>query len=193
MIADKAWDNNGQLYFNIFELDGFLADRMTVNWAYKPYFPVRQRRYRFRILNVSVSRDFKFAIATATGQRVPYHMVANDGNIMEHAVLFPNAKSKDLPEFGSAERFDIVIDFKQFAPGTKLYMYNLLEHQDGRGPEREVPLTDIVAKRPGPDPAVGSFLEFRVVAYSGADQSMNPADYVEGKKKNDPAPDVHGH
>ena len=56
MVADKAWSNSGQLKFNIFNTDGFLGDRITVNWVYKPYLDVRARRYRFRILNASVSR-----------------------------------------------------------------------------------------------------------------------------------------
>ena len=30
------------------------------------------------------------------------------------------------------------------------------------------------------DPGVGKFLEFRVVAYSGTDPSMNPVDYIPG-------------
>jgi manganese oxidase len=55
VIADKAWDQEGQLWFNIFNLDGFIGDRMLTNWLYKPYFDVRARRYRFRILNGSVS------------------------------------------------------------------------------------------------------------------------------------------
>jgi FtsP/CotA-like multicopper oxidase with cupredoxin domain len=188
LVADKAWGKDGQLFFNVFNKDGFLGDRMTVNWAYKPYLDVRARRYRFRILNGSVSRYVKIAIATASGQRVPFHMVGNDGNIMEHAVAFPNAKSQALPEQAIAERYDIVVDFKQFAPGTKIYMYNLLEHENGKGPKQEIPLADIVAGRYAGDPAVGQFLEFRVVAYSGTDRSMNPADYVEGKKKMIPLP-----
>jgi FtsP/CotA-like multicopper oxidase with cupredoxin domain len=190
LVADKAWDKNGQLYFNIFNTDGFLADRMTVNWQYKPYMNVRARRYRFRILNGSVSRYMKIAIATSTGQRVPYYMVGNDGNLMEHAVLFPNAGSQDLPEQGIAERYDIVIDFKQFAPGTRIYMYNLLEHDDGKGPKRAIPLAEVATNRYAGDPAVGKFLEFRVVAMPAGkvDMSMNPGDYVEGKKKMIPLP-----
>jgi len=38
MLADKAWDGNGQLAFDIFDTDGFLGDMMTVNLVYKPYF-----------------------------------------------------------------------------------------------------------------------------------------------------------
>ena len=181
-IADKAWDASGQLYFNLFNTDGFLGDRMTVNWAYKPYLDVRPRRYRFRILNASISRYFKIALVTAAGQRVPFHMTANDGNIMQHAVPFPNAEARDLPLQGIAERFDIVVDFKAFAPGTKLYFVNLAEHEDGARPKQFASLADALAGR-SLDPGVGKFLEFRVAAaIPGAqDLSMNPADYEEGK------------
>ncbi len=51
MLADKAWDQNGQLFFDIFNFQGFLGDAMTVNLAYRPFFEVERRKYRFRILN----------------------------------------------------------------------------------------------------------------------------------------------
>ncbi|MBU6371666.1 MAG: multicopper oxidase domain-containing protein [Alphaproteobacteria bacterium] len=181
VIADKAWDANGQLYFNKFNTDGFLGDQVTVNWLWKPYMEVRARRYRFRILDGSVSRYFKLALVDETGKRVPYYMIANDGNIMEHAVPFPNAESADLPTQGIAERYDIVVDFRGYT-GKKLYFVNLLEHQDGKGPNKPIPLADVLSGAYVGDPAVGKFMEFRVVSYSGVDRSMNPADYVEGKK-----------
>jgi manganese oxidase len=56
MLADKAFDKNGQLFFDIFQSDGFLGDVMTVNLAYKPYFEVEARKYCFRILNGAVAR-----------------------------------------------------------------------------------------------------------------------------------------
>src|SRR5690606_34209850 len=62
LIADKAWDQQGQLWFNPFNTDGFLGDQILTNWLYKPYFNVRARSYRFRILNGSVSRFLKLAI-----------------------------------------------------------------------------------------------------------------------------------
>lgn len=187
LVADKAWDANGQLHFNVFNKEGFLGDRVLVNWAYKPYMQVRARRYRFRILNGSVSRYFKIAVVTAAGARVPFYMVANDGNIMEHAVPFPNAQSQDLPSQGIAERYDIVVDFKNYV-NQKLYLVNVLEHSDGAGPKGEVPLANILNGTYKGDPAVGKFMEFRVVSYSGTDLSMNPADYIDGKKSMVPQP-----
>ena len=189
VVGDKAWDARGQLAYNIFNLDGFLGDRVTVNWGYKPYLEVRARRYRFRMLNGSVARYFKIAVVDSQGNRVPVHMVANDGNIMEHAVPFPNAQSQDLPTQSIGERYDVVIDFSRFREGDRIYFVNVMEHKDGRGPEKDpVPLASILNGTYQGDPAVGKFLEFRVRAYSGVDRSMNPADYEPGKLKMVPLP-----
>jgi FtsP/CotA-like multicopper oxidase with cupredoxin domain len=224
VIADKAWDATGQLDMSPLNEDGFLGDRMTVNWLYKPYLDVRARRYRLRLLNGSVARWYKIAIVreyddATTGDlpgpagsntsysRIPFHMIANDGNIMEHSVPFPNPQSDDLPIQAIAERHDVIIDFSQFPAGTKLYMVNTLEFaNDGRGPSGPVPLANILNGTYNPvadplvtagggcdptdptpkcwslDPAVGKFLELRVHAYSGTDLSMDPADYEPGKK-----------
>jgi FtsP/CotA-like multicopper oxidase with cupredoxin domain len=208
LIADKAWDSSGQLAFAPLNADGFLGDRMTVNWLYNPYFDVRARKYRFRVLDGSVSRFFKIAIvrefndstsgtfpglpgSNKSYSRIPFHMIANDGNIMEHAIPFPNSQSDDLPIQGIAERYDIIIDFSQFPVGTKLHMVNTLSFDNGRGPKDIIPLADILDGTFAPtikdgewdeDPTVGKFLEFRVQAYSGTDLSMNPADYEIGKK-----------
>ena len=197
MLADKAWDNEGQLWFNPFNLRGFIGDVMTVNWLYKPYFDVRARKYRFRILNGSVSRYFKVALVTQSGEPVPFYMVANDGNLMEHTVYFADGT---LPTQGIAERYDIVVDFSEFDPGDKLYFVNVLQHRNGQATDVVVPLEDIVSgdyfptiidddsdgtydRWVGGDPVVGAFMEFRVHPYDGVDQSMNPADYVEGGLK----------
>jgi manganese oxidase len=196
LVADKAWDNSGQLKFNIFNTDGFLGDRIVVNWVYKPYMDVRARKYRFRILNGSVSRYYKIAIVDEADNKVPYHMIANDGNIMQYAVPFPNTASAEgaLPELGIAERYDIVVDFKDLI-GKKLYFVNVLEHENGKGPSRVIPLASVLSGSYKPngkdgDPGVGKFLEFRVkgCGSNGTDTcpdfSMNPADYVEGNSGN---------
>ena len=193
LIAEKAWGSDGQLFFNVFNTDGFLGDRMTVNWLYKPTLDVRARKYRFRLLNGSVSRYFKIAMVTENDEPVPFHMIANDGNIMEHSVAFPNGI---LPTQSIAERYDIIVDFSRYAPGTKIYMVNVMEHQDGRGPIKDaVPLSEVLSgsyqavvegnEWKGGDPAVGKFLEMTVMAMGDApaDVSMNPADYEVGGKK----------
>ena len=197
LLAEKAWDRKGQLWFNPFNQKGFIGDVMTVNWLYAPYFEVRARRYRLRLLNGSVSRYFRVALVNEAGKPVPFHMVANDGNIMEHAVYFPDGT---MPTHGIAERYDIIVDFGKFKEGDKLYFVNLLQHKDGQATDKVIPLADVISGAYQPrqvdddgdghadrwvegDPVVGKFLEFRVKKYRGKDRSLNPAHYVAGKKK----------
>src|SRR5471030_862729 len=78
LLNEKAWNQNGQLQFDIFDFDGFIGDVMCVNLAYRPYFEVERRKYRFRILNASVSRFFKVALSDGS----QFYWIANDGNLM---------------------------------------------------------------------------------------------------------------
>src|SRR2546427_705201 len=153
MVADKAWDADGQLAFDIFQTDGFLGDVMTVNLAYKPYFEVERRKYRFRILNGAVARFFKITLSDGS----PMIFIANDGNLLPSPVVVTQ-----LDQQGIAERYDIVIDFSRYSVGQKVWMVNLLEHEDGTRPRRTVSLADALAGNSS-DPCVGKFLEFRIV------------------------------
>ncbi|MGH7186703.1 MAG: multicopper oxidase domain-containing protein, partial [Pseudomonadota bacterium] len=153
MLADKAWDQNGQLAMNIFDFDGFLGDVMTVNLVYKPYFEVERRKYRFRILNGAVARFFKLSLSDASSMII----IANDGNLLPGPVVVTA-----LDEMGIAERFDIVIDFSRYPVGAKVWMVNLAEHENGRRPKEDLSLRDALAGK-SDDPCVGRFLEFRIV------------------------------
>ena len=153
MVADKAWDNNGQLFFDIFNFDGFLGDVMTVNLAYKPFFEVERRKYRFRILNGCASRFIKIALSDGSSMI----QIANDGNLLPHPVTLTQ-----LDEQGIAERYDIVIDFSRYAVGSKVWMVNLAAHENGKKPETDLTLTQALSGT-STDPCVGKFLEFRIV------------------------------
>ncbi len=153
MLADKAWDQDGQLLFDIFNFDGFLGDQMTVNLVWKPFFDVERRKYRFRILNGSVARFFKLALSDGS----PMIQIANDGNLLPRPVVL-----SELDELGIAERYDIVIDFSRYRNGTKVHLVNLAEHDNGRRVAKDLTLAEALSGESG-DPCVGRFLEFRVV------------------------------
>ena len=214
----------GQLWFATFNTDGFLGDKMMVNWLNDPYLDVRARRYRFRILNGHVSRylrnslvvqrnhgdgDPKGEIPGEDGNTsydlVPFYMIANDGNVLEHAVAFDGTMDLDadgdkldhfglMPTHAIAERYDIVVDFSAENPANikvddKLYMVNQLEHRNGKRPHVAIPIAEILSgdyERDGNcDPIIGKFLELRVHAYAGTDPSMDPSRYVSGNNNGD--------
>ena len=169
MLADKAWDRDGQLYFDIFDLDGFLGDVMTVNLTYKPYLEVERRKYRFRILNASVSRFFKYGLSDGS-QMI---QIANDGNLLPSPV--PLTLSD---EQGIAERYDWVIDFSRYPVGARVSLVNVCEHQDGKKPAKDLTVAKALSGK-SQDPCVGAFLEFRIVRDPAqADQSKVPATLI---------------
>src|SRR5215813_1061625 len=153
MLAEKAWDAEGQLAMDIFEFDGFIGDRMTVNLTYKPFMEVERRKYRFRILNGSVSRFFKIALSDGSTMI----QIANDGNLLPNPVVLTQ-----LDEQGIAERYDIVIDFSRYSVGQSVWMVNLAEHQDGKKVSSDLTLSEALSGTLS-DPCVGKFLEFRIV------------------------------
>jgi len=159
-ISNPAFDQHGQLFFDIFDTDGFLGDVLAVNSAYYPFMEVHARRYRFRLLNASVSRFIKLAVVDQAGRPFPFHFIANDGNFVVKPILIPDGI---LDEQGSAERYDIVIDFaKAKARGaTRLYLVNLLQQTNGRKPDGAVSIRQAMTGVET-DPAVGPFLEFRI-------------------------------
>ena len=175
MLADKAFDRDGQMTFDIFNFDGFLGDVMTTNLSYDPYFEVEPRKYRFRILNASVARFFKIALANASGAAQPIIQIGNDGNLLPHPVTL-----LELDEMGIAERYDVVIDFSSYN-GQSLHLVNLADHFDpaavggglnGRKPAADLTLAAALSGT-SLDPCVGRFLEFRVVRpLSAPDRSL---------------------
>jgi FtsP/CotA-like multicopper oxidase with cupredoxin domain len=166
MVSDKALDADGQLFFDLFDREGFLGDLMTVNGAFKPFLEVERRRYRFRVLNACTARFLKLALSDGS----PLVQIANDGNLLARPL--PLAA---LDEQGVAERYDVVVDFSRYAAGTTVRLVNLAEHRDGRLPARDLSVAEALSGL-SPDPGVGPFLELRVVRDPPVpDQSLVPA------------------
>ncbi len=156
-VSDGA-TQEGQYFFDIFNNDGFLGDLPLVNFAYAPFFDVLPRKYRFRILNASMSRFYKLALSF-NGAPVPFKFIANDGNLVVNPITLTQ-----LDEQGIAERYDIVVDFSAFPVGSRIYLVNLLKmRDDGRGPQEALSLSAALAGLPE-DPVIGRIMEFRVVA-----------------------------
>ena len=158
IVSDAATDQAGQLFFDIFTTDGFLGDIPLVNFAYAPFMEVLPRKYRFRILNACMSRFWKLALAGPTGAAVPFQFIANDGNFVVNPISLTT-----LDHQGTAERYDIVVDFSRFRIGDRVRLVNQLRmRDDGRGPAADLTLAQALAGDPN-DPCIGAIMEFRVV------------------------------
>lgn len=157
LLQDKKFDMSGRLVYGQFDQEGFLGNHMVVNGKVQPYFQVEARKYRFRLLNGSMARYFEMWLADEANAYKDFSFIASDGNLLER----PLTLRKIL--LGMAERADIVIDFSQYAPGTRLYLVNRKRQDDPRKPD-----DDRLA------PGI-RMLRFDVVARTAPDNSVVPA------------------
>ena len=134
VFQDRVFDeDNGRLFFDKFNLDGILGDKFLANGKIQPFFRVRPRKYRFRLLNAGPSRFYEFFIRDKTvNQDIPFTVIANDGNLLPTPVL-----NQTSIRIAVAERVDIVVDFTG-RTGRNIIMQNRLEQEDGRGPTGDI-------------------------------------------------------
>ncbi len=79
VFADKVFDpRTGQLFFDPFNLDGWVGDKDTVNGVIQPYLEVKRRKYRFRFLVGGPSRVYEFFLSN--GQY--FFQLSSDGNLL---------------------------------------------------------------------------------------------------------------
>ena len=124
VFHDRQFDPQGVDFFPLTCFDGAIGDKMTVNGKIQPFMPVKRRKYRFRMLNMGPSRTYQWFL----GNGQPFIVIANDGNLLPAPVLTSNFRHS------VAERFDIILDFSQFKPGTEIILYNRAEQDNGRAP-----------------------------------------------------------
>jgi FtsP/CotA-like multicopper oxidase with cupredoxin domain len=125
-FADRRYDQNGILTFDPFDFDGYIGDKWLVNGRVQPYFNVKRRKYRFRILDSGPARYYDFWFSN----RMEFQVIGADGNLLPHPVTATNLVS------GAGERWDIVVDFSQLPESTtEVYIVNRLSHSNGRGPD----------------------------------------------------------
>jgi FtsP/CotA-like multicopper oxidase with cupredoxin domain len=159
-FGDKLFDANGQLFFDLFNFDGLLGDKFTVNGKIQPFFQVHPRRYRLRWLNGGPSRflDLFLTDPKDPARVIPFTQISTDGNLLPESITVNN-----MP-LSVAERADVIVDFSQFAPGTSIILENRLEQKNGRGP------TDRILPAGQGD----AWLRFDVVLPNVPDQSLPP-------------------
>jgi spore coat protein A, manganese oxidase len=101
VIKDALFEQSGALIFDDQGESGLFGDVILVNGAPWPRMEVEPRKYRFRLLNASISRSYDLALSTGD----PFTVIGNDGGLM------PEPQVVESFRHGMAERYEVVIDF----------------------------------------------------------------------------------
>ncbi|MGB7316162.1 MAG: multicopper oxidase domain-containing protein [Nodosilinea sp.] len=115
VIQDKIFAQNGDFIFDDQGHSGLFGDVILVNGRPWPRMKVERRKYRFRILNASVSRSYRLALDSGEDMTV----IGHDGGLAPHPAAVGDFR------IGQAERYEVVIDFAKYKVGDKIILKNL--------------------------------------------------------------------
>ena len=119
VLADHAFNADGSFrYAENVDL-GFRGDTILVNGAVTPRMRVERRIYRLRFLNASNARSYELRL----GKGRTMVQIASDGGLLERPVARTNVP------LHPAERIELLVDFRQFRPGSEIVLHNGLGEQ----------------------------------------------------------------
>jgi FtsP/CotA-like multicopper oxidase with cupredoxin domain len=113
-ISDVMFTRAGELLFDNHDGSGMWGDVILVNGRPWPAMPVKRRKYRFRILNGSVSRSYNLFLDSGD----PFTVIATDAGLMPHPVSATSVRQ------AMAERYEVVIDFSKYPVGRRIVLGN---------------------------------------------------------------------
>ena len=126
ILQDKRLASDGTAIFDNRNQMSLYGDVMLVNGVPWPRLEVANRKYRFRILNASASRNYQLLLsrkaeAQTLGDKLT--VIGTDGGLIgEPATL--TAPYQALP-VAMAERYDVIIDFSDYPLGSQVFLRNV--------------------------------------------------------------------
>jgi FtsP/CotA-like multicopper oxidase with cupredoxin domain len=113
IIRDALFAKDGSLHWDDHSHSSFMGDTILVNGVPWPILNVQKRRYRFRILNASISRSFRLSLSDP---RATMTVIATDGGFVPKPVQISSLR------IGMAERYEVIVDFSGCADNAEVIL-----------------------------------------------------------------------
>jgi spore coat protein A, manganese oxidase len=114
IVSDAMFNADGSLLFDNHSESGMYGDVILVNGRPWPAMKVKRRKYRFRLLNASISRSYSWSLDSGD----PMTVIATDGGFTPYPQPVRSFRQ------GMAERYEIIIDFAKYPAGRRVTMLN---------------------------------------------------------------------
>ncbi|HEX5254562.1 MAG TPA: multicopper oxidase family protein [Mycobacterium sp.] len=152
MITDRSFAADGSFQYPLTDggdvaapyMNGVLGDVVLVNGAPWPVLDIDPARYRFRVLNASNARHYRLQLDPPPPEGPAFTQIGSDGGLLASPL------THDAIDIAPAERFDIVVDFSHYRPGTRVQLINTLGTQSSA----QVMRFDVVGTERSDDSAI---------------------------------------
>lgn len=131
MITDRSFAADGSFRYPLTDggavaapyMNGVLGDVVLVNGAPWPVLDTDPARYRFRVLNASNARRYRLQLDPPPPGGPAFTQIGSDGGLLASPL------THDAIDIAPAERFDVIVDFSRYRPGTQVQLVNALGTQ----------------------------------------------------------------
>ena len=114
VLHDAMFKKDGSLLFSLEDESGMWGDVLMVNGRPWPVMKVKRRKYRFRVLDASISRSYQLSLSTGD----PFWVIATDGGLMAAPQAVTSYRQL------SGERYEIIVDFSKYSAGSRIFLKN---------------------------------------------------------------------
>jgi FtsP/CotA-like multicopper oxidase with cupredoxin domain len=123
MLSDRAFNTDGSIHFTTvgdnpdthpYWDPEYFGDQIMVNGKVWPNMNVKRQQYRFRIVDGSNARFYNLSFSNG----MSFTQIGGDGSYLPKPVTMTSVF------LAICERADILVDFSQFKPGTKIVLQN---------------------------------------------------------------------
>jgi len=160
VIQDRTFKINGEFWFpdvglnppiHPYWMPEFFGNTIMVNGLVWPKMNVDRGQYRFRILDGSNARFYTLSFSN----KMPFIQIGSDGGYLQAPVTLTELT------IAPGERVDILADFSNLAPGTKVLLTNTAKAPFPKG-------------APADPQTVGQIMQFTVTANAGLTPATLP-------------------
>lgn len=114
VIQDRSFNPDGSLLYPVALQPTFYGDNILVNGKVWPFFNVKKGKYRFRLLNGSNSRVYTLSLSNGA----TFDVIGTEGGLFDAPLTVSEIT------IGPAERYEVIIDFENYATGTEIEFVN---------------------------------------------------------------------
>ena len=154
ILQDISLDREGQLIFDNHVPENFFGNINLVNGVPWPRMAVANRKYRFRILNASISREYQLALNQAENRRTfgdELIVIGNEAGLLSAPVEFKTTVKNpfEVLRINSTECYEVIIDFSKYPLGSRVFLRDI-GIEGGVAPYRQPNLMcfDVVREEP---------------------------------------------